>query len=111
MMELDSVRKKTTIVGWLPLIFLPSVSFLIEHNRKFFIFLKVTKFYPYKRHLKRHFCLFFIMASDMKKKQKNTSCECRLRPHMPVFSVSISPETSGELKKKHVLKRAVMIHL
>lgn len=43
------------------------------------------------------------MASDMKKKKKNTSCECRLRPHMPVFQVLVSPETSGALKKQ-VLK-------
>lgn len=43
------------------------------------------------------------MDSDMKKKKKNTSCECRLRPHMPVFQVLVSPETSGALKKQ-VLK-------
>lgn len=40
------------------------------------------------------------MASDMKKKKKNTSCECRLRPHMPMFQVLVSPETSGKLRNE-----------
>lgn len=46
------------------------------------------------------------MASDNKKKTKkavkkagkNNSCECRLKLHMPVFQVLMSPESSGELK-------------
>lgn len=54
------------------------------------------------------------MASDNKKKKKgtkkavkkagkNNSCECRLKPHMPVFQVLLSPESSGALKNQ-VLK-------
>lgn len=54
------------------------------------------------------------MASDNKKKKKVTkkavkkgskrnSCECRLKPHMPVFQVLMSPESSSALKKQ-VLK-------
>ena len=48
------------------------------------------------------------MASDNKKKTKkavkkavkNNSCECRLRPHMPMFQVLVSPETSGKLRNE-----------
>lgn len=59
------------------------------------------------------------MASDIKKKKeatekkekkgkkkerkKNNSCECRLRPHMPVLNLLLSPESTPVLKNQ-VLK-------
>lgn len=57
-----------------------------------------------------------MMASDIKKrkeatekkgvkkeKKKNNSCECRLRPHMPVLNLLLSPESTPVLKNQ-VLK-------
>lgn len=60
-----------------------------------------------------------MMASDIKKrkeatekkekkgmkkeKKKNNSCECRLRPHMPVLILLLSPESTPVLKNQ-VLK-------
>lgn len=60
-----------------------------------------------------------MMASDIKKRKeatekkekkgmkkekiKNNSCECRLRPHMPVLNLLLSPESTPVLKNQ-VLK-------
>lgn len=38
-----------------------------------------------------------------KEKKRNNSCECRLRPHMPVLNLLLSPESTPVLKNQ-VLK-------
>lgn len=43
------------------------------------------------------------VKKEKKERKKNNSCECRLKPHMPVLKLLLSPETTPVLKNQ-VLK-------